>query len=246
MLQGVRSQGRKKCFGIPIRPEALGGHGMSLAQVCREQCRLAYHAPATALAVNMHLYWTGLVADLWRAGDTSLEWLLREAAAGAVFAAGHAESGNDLPLPPRVSAAPPLQPLPSASLRRSPSAAGEPGRSAERAAAEAGWDAGSGGRGKRPFELSVQEMSSDPKWHGTKVCGCKGSSVRGRNLGTSARCSDVFPHQEDPHGRARCRDEYSGRRASAPGAYPVYDSTLAIQESTRCRPGNSEQAPSGN
>ena len=80
---------------------------MSLAQVCREQCRLAYHAPATALAVNMHLYWTGLVADLWRAGDTSLEWLLREAAAGAVFAAGHAESGNDLPLPPRVSAAPP-------------------------------------------------------------------------------------------------------------------------------------------
>jgi hypothetical protein len=25
-----------------------------------------------------------------------------------------------------------------------------------------------------------------------------------------------------------------------------YYSTLAIQESTRCRPGNSEQAPSGN
>jgi alkylation response protein AidB-like acyl-CoA dehydrogenase len=54
--------------------------------------------PATALGVNMHLYWTGVAADLWRAGDKSLEWLLREAAAGEVFAAGHAESGNDLPL----------------------------------------------------------------------------------------------------------------------------------------------------
>jgi alkylation response protein AidB-like acyl-CoA dehydrogenase len=31
-------------------------------------------------------------------GDKSLEWLLREAAAGEVFAAGHGETGNDLPL----------------------------------------------------------------------------------------------------------------------------------------------------
>jgi alkylation response protein AidB-like acyl-CoA dehydrogenase len=46
----------------------------------------------------MHLYWTGLVADLWRAGDRSLEWLLSEAAKGAVFAAGHAETGNDIPV----------------------------------------------------------------------------------------------------------------------------------------------------
>jgi len=29
---------------------------MSLAEVCRQHRRLAYHAPATALAVNMHLY----------------------------------------------------------------------------------------------------------------------------------------------------------------------------------------------
>jgi len=54
-------------------PEELGGLGMSLAQVCREQGRLAYYAHATALAVNMHLYWTGVAADLWRAGDKSLE-----------------------------------------------------------------------------------------------------------------------------------------------------------------------------
>src|SRR5256884_9927226 len=80
-------------------PAELGGAGMSLAQVCREQRRLAYHAPATALAVNMHLYWTGVAADLWRRGDASLEWMLREAAAGEIFAAGHAESGNDGPGP---------------------------------------------------------------------------------------------------------------------------------------------------
>jgi alkylation response protein AidB-like acyl-CoA dehydrogenase len=79
-------------------PEELGGHGMSLAEVCREQRRLAYRAPATALATNMHLYWTGVAADLRRMGDASLEWMLREAAAGEVFAAGHGEAGNDLPL----------------------------------------------------------------------------------------------------------------------------------------------------
>lgn len=79
-------------------PKELGGHGMSLAQVCREQRRLAYRAPATALATNMHLYWTGVAADMRKMGDASLEWILREAAAGEVFAAGHGEAGNDLPL----------------------------------------------------------------------------------------------------------------------------------------------------
>ncbi len=52
---------------------------------------------ATALGVNMHVYWAGLVADLWRQGDKSLEWLLKEAMAGEVFNAGHSERGNDLP-----------------------------------------------------------------------------------------------------------------------------------------------------
>jgi len=82
---------------LPV-PRELGGAGMTLAEVCREQRRLAYHAPATALAVNMHLYWLGVAADLWRRGDVSLEWLLREAVAGEIFAAGHAESGNDVPV----------------------------------------------------------------------------------------------------------------------------------------------------
>ena len=79
-------------------PRELGGRGYTLAQVMDEQRRLGYYAAPTALAVNMHLYWTGLVADLWRAGDRSGEWLLREALNGAVFAAGHAETGNDIPV----------------------------------------------------------------------------------------------------------------------------------------------------
>lgn len=79
-------------------PREFGGAGLTLAEMCREQRRLAYHAPATALAVNMHIYWIGVAADLWRRGDASLEWILREAAAGEIFAAGHAESGNDVPV----------------------------------------------------------------------------------------------------------------------------------------------------
>lgn len=82
---------------LPV-PAEFGGAGLTLTEVCREQRRLAYYAPATALALNMHLYWAGVAADLWRGGDRSLEWLLREVAVGEVFAAGHAESGNDVPL----------------------------------------------------------------------------------------------------------------------------------------------------
>ena len=79
-------------------PRELGGQGLSLADVCRQQRRLAYDAPATALGINMHVYWVGVAADLWRAGDKSLEWVLREAMAGEVFAAGHSERGNDIPV----------------------------------------------------------------------------------------------------------------------------------------------------
>jgi alkylation response protein AidB-like acyl-CoA dehydrogenase len=82
---------------LPV-PVELGGAGFTLAQMAREQRRLAYYAPATALAVNMHIYWVGLAADLWRRGDKSLEWLLSDTVEGEIFAAGHAESGNDLPV----------------------------------------------------------------------------------------------------------------------------------------------------
>jgi hypothetical protein len=46
----------------------------------------------------MHLYWVGVAADLWRQGDCSLEWMLKEAMEGEVFNAGHSERGNDLPV----------------------------------------------------------------------------------------------------------------------------------------------------
>ena len=78
-------------------PTEFGGLGMNLAEVGRETRKLAMYAPATALALNMHNYWVGDAADAWRSGDTSLQWILEEAAAGEIFAAGHAEHGNDIP-----------------------------------------------------------------------------------------------------------------------------------------------------
>jgi len=78
-------------------PTEFGGLGFNLAQVARETRRLAQYAPATALGLNMHNYWIGAAADGWRRGDRSMEWMLREAAAGEVFASAHAEQGNDLP-----------------------------------------------------------------------------------------------------------------------------------------------------
>ena len=79
-------------------PADLGGAGLTLAEVNALQRRLAYHAPATALAVNMHLYWVGAAADLRRMGDPAADFILARAAAGDVFAAGHGEAGNDVPV----------------------------------------------------------------------------------------------------------------------------------------------------
>lgn len=79
-------------------PREFGGLGLNLAEAARETRRLAEYAPATALGLNMHTYWVGLAADVWRSGDKSVEWMLRDAAAGEVFAAGHAEAGNETSL----------------------------------------------------------------------------------------------------------------------------------------------------
>lgn len=89
-------------------PLELGGLGLTLPALLREQARLAYRAPATALALNMHLYWAGAALHLWRRGDRSAEWILREIAAGKVFAAGHGEPGNDLGLAHSFVTATPL------------------------------------------------------------------------------------------------------------------------------------------
>jgi len=79
-------------------PEEFGGYGMNLAQVGAATRELAYYAPATALCINMHNYWCGLISDISNSGDKSIDWALEEAGQGEIFAAGHSESGNDLPL----------------------------------------------------------------------------------------------------------------------------------------------------
>ncbi|MDQ0261200.1 acyl-CoA dehydrogenase family protein [Sinomonas atrocyanea] len=76
-------------------PEGEGGLGAGVADVVRLQRRLAQAAPATALAVNMHLVWTGVAKMLADRGDASLAFVLDEAAAGEVFAFGVSEAGND-------------------------------------------------------------------------------------------------------------------------------------------------------
>ena len=79
-------------------PVELGGLGLDLAEINQLQRRIAYVAPATAVAMNMHHYFVGLCADLHRAGDPSGDWVLQKAADGHVFAAGHGETGNDIPV----------------------------------------------------------------------------------------------------------------------------------------------------
>ena len=91
-LADLRAAGYLTAF---VPPE-LGGAGLSLEEVAREQARLASAAPATALAVKMHLVVTGMAALLALQGDVSMRFVLEDAAAGEVFAFGNSEAGNDL------------------------------------------------------------------------------------------------------------------------------------------------------
>ena len=70
----------------------------SLLETARDQRLLAAHAPSTALGINMHLVWVGVARVLHDRGDTSLDWVLRDAEAGELFAFGNSEPGNDLVL----------------------------------------------------------------------------------------------------------------------------------------------------
>ena len=96
--RGLRgAAGERLPARLGARPSSAGS-GSNLAEINRLQRRIAYVAPATAVAVNMHHYFVGLCADLHRAGDPSGDWVLRKAAEGHVFAAGHGEAGNDIPV----------------------------------------------------------------------------------------------------------------------------------------------------
>lgn len=90
-LAELKDAGYLKMFA----PKSLGGLGFGIAEVALAQRRLATAAPATALAINMHLVWTGVAHLLAERGDTSLDFVLREAADGEVFAFGNSEAGND-------------------------------------------------------------------------------------------------------------------------------------------------------
>jgi hypothetical protein len=76
-------------------PAAFGGMGLTLPQVACAQRRLAYHAPAAALAVNAHHAWVGAAAGVHAGGEASADWLLREAAQGRLFA-GPGGAADDL------------------------------------------------------------------------------------------------------------------------------------------------------
>lgn len=79
-------------------PTSFGGSAASVAEMALAQRRLASFAPATALATTMHLYAAGACCALRAAGDHSTDWLIEAIAGGEVIAAGHAETGNDLPI----------------------------------------------------------------------------------------------------------------------------------------------------
>ncbi|KJQ54417.1 putative acyl-CoA dehydrogenase YdbM [Microbacterium sp. SA39] len=79
-------------------PSQRGGAGLTLAQAAILQQRLAGAAPATALAINMHLVWTGVAKVFSDRGVPGLEFVQDGAVAGEVFAFGISEAGNDLVL----------------------------------------------------------------------------------------------------------------------------------------------------
>ncbi|MFT4052463.1 MAG: acyl-CoA dehydrogenase family protein [Microbacterium sp.] len=79
-------------------PTALGGLGLGFAEASVLQQRLGAAAPATALAINMHLVWTGVAKIMSDRGLDDLRFVQEGAACGEVFAFGISEAGNDLVL----------------------------------------------------------------------------------------------------------------------------------------------------
>jgi alkylation response protein AidB-like acyl-CoA dehydrogenase len=87
---------REAGYLLAAVPRELGGQGLTLAEICHEQRRLAGRAPATAVALNMHTLAAGVAADLYRRGDHALRWLLEDIVRGEVVAYGYSEPGNDI------------------------------------------------------------------------------------------------------------------------------------------------------
>lgn len=105
-FEALRAQGY---LAAPV-PGSLGGAGLNLEELVRAQRRLASYAPATALGVNMHLVWVQVARFLrdreqGAEGEGPLDWVLRDAVDGEVFAFGISEAGNDAVLMDSASVA---------------------------------------------------------------------------------------------------------------------------------------------
>lgn len=75
-------------------PVSQGGQGWGFAETVRAQRLVAAHAPGTALAVNMHLVWTGVDRVLSALGQTRLAFMRDWVADGEILAFGISEPGN--------------------------------------------------------------------------------------------------------------------------------------------------------
>lgn len=72
-----------------------GGLGWDFATLVDAQKVLAGASPATALAVNMHLIWSAVATIFQAHGSHDLDFILKDAAAGEIYAFGISEAGND-------------------------------------------------------------------------------------------------------------------------------------------------------
>lgn len=86
---------RRTGYLAALSSEKDGGLGWSFAAVVDAQKKLAAYAPATALAVNMHLIWSGVASIFQANGNHDLDFILEEAGAGETYAFGISEAGND-------------------------------------------------------------------------------------------------------------------------------------------------------
>jgi alkylation response protein AidB-like acyl-CoA dehydrogenase len=64
---------RRSRFPSLMIPLSLGGIGADLRQMANEQWRLAFCDGSLALALNMHLFMTGILGAEWERGELSLE-----------------------------------------------------------------------------------------------------------------------------------------------------------------------------
>lgn len=90
-IEDLRAQG----YLSALVPAEFGGPGLSISEVSRLQQRLAAAAPATALAINMHLMCTAVVRVMRERGDNSLDYVFSEVMAGEIYAFGISEPAND-------------------------------------------------------------------------------------------------------------------------------------------------------